>query len=222
MIMLPEILTASFLGACLGIFYLVNLCNLVRNHMMRKALPPAEPKPEPTTEPSEPPKTNLTILAIFGTLVFWFSSFFYVLFIFAGVLSLLDNLLFPLRFPFDSYVQMFGVALSAFGYFLFTWSVIARRRYATAWTMPTNHKLVTWGPYHYVRHPSYLAYFILFFGLFFIWLTWIALIPLVAIPGYVQIVKAEEEMLIQRFGDEYLMYRKEVGQFFPRRRAKKH
>jgi len=216
--MLPEILTASFLGVCLGIFYFVNLLNFIRSRGKKKTLPDAGA----TSEPLEPPKTVLTALAMFGTLVFWFSSFFYVLFVFASVLSFLDNILLPLRFPFDSYVQILGVALSAFGYFLFIWSVVARGPYSTAWKMPTNHKMVTWGPYRYMRHPSYLAYFMLFFGLFFIWLTWIALIPLAAIPGYVQIVKAEEEMLIQRFGDEYQAYRKEVGRFFPQRRAKKH
>lgn len=153
--------------------------------------------------------------------MFWFGSFFYVIFVFKGILSSLNNFLCPLRFPLDSYVQVLGVVLTAFGYFIFTWSVIARGQYATAWDMPKNHKLVTWGPYRHVRHPSYLSYFLMFFGLFFIWLTWIALIPIVAIPGYLQIVTEEEKMLIQRFGDEYVTYQKTVGKFFPKLRTPK-
>lgn len=216
--MLPEILTATILGICLGIFYLVNLINLLRNRMRRKAQGTRE---KPQQETSEPPRTLTLGLAAFGTIVFWLGSIFYVLLALAGVLSDFDSFLLPLRFPFDSYVQTLGIILTAFGYFLFTWSVIARGRYATAWEMPGNHKLVTWGPYRYVRHPSYLAYFIMFPSLFIIWLTWIALIPIVAIPGYLQIVREEEKMLIQRFGDEYITYQKTVGQFFPKLRTAK-
>lgn len=211
--MLPEILTATFLGACLGIFYLVNLINLIRNRMRRKAQAMRE-KPQQKTP--EPPKTLTLGLAAFGTMVFWLGSIFYVLLVFADVLPYFNGFFLPLRFPFDSYVQTLGIILTAFGYFLFTWSVIARGRYATAWEMPGNHKLVTWGPYKYVRHPSYLAYFIMFPSLFLIWLTWIALIPIVAIPGYLQIVREEEQMLIQKFGDEYITYQKTADQFFPK------
>lgn len=214
--MLPEILTAGFLGTCLGIFYLVNLFNLLRNRRRRKTLP-AQTEPEPETP--EPPKTFSTALAGFGTFVFWFGSILYVIFVFSGILHTWDNLLFPLRFPLDSYVQVFGIIITALGYFVFTWSVIARGRYATAWEMPQNHKLVTWGPYHYVRHPSYLSYFIMFFGLFCIWLTWIALVPIIAIPSYLQIVNKEEKMLVQKFGDEYTTYQRTVGKFFPKLRT---
>jgi protein-S-isoprenylcysteine O-methyltransferase Ste14 len=216
--MLPEIITAAFLGACLGIFYIVNLVNLLRNRMRRKA----QAMPERTQrETPEPPRTLTLGLAAFGTIVFWLGSIFYVLLVLTGVLSYFDSFLLPLRFPFDSYVQTLGIILTAFGYFLFTWSVIARGRYATAWEMPGNHKLVTWGPYRYVRHPSYLAYFIMFPGLFLIWLTGIALIPIVAIPSYLQIVSEEEKMLTQRFSDEYITYQKTVGQFFPKLRTAK-
>ena len=216
--MLPETFVAAFLGTCLSIFYLVNLYNLTKNR--RKRTEAAKTKPK-HTEPSEPPKTFALALAAFGTLFFWFESIIYVVLVFAGVLHFLDEFLFPLRFSFDSYLQMLGVVLTAFGYFFFTWSVIARGRYATAWNMSENHKLVTWGPYRYVRHPSYLSYFVMFFGLFFIWLSWIALIPIVAILGYLQIVDEEERMLVQRFGDEYLAYQKKVGRFFPKRRIER-
>jgi protein-S-isoprenylcysteine O-methyltransferase Ste14 len=216
--MLPEIFIAAFLGACLGIFYLVNLVNLLRNRKKRKTQATPE---RPQQETPEPPKTLTLGLAAFGTILFWLESIFYVLLIFAGVLHLFGGFLASLRFPFDSLVQTLGIVFSAFGYFLFTWSIIARGRHATAWEMPENHKLVTWGPYHYVRHPSYLAYFIMFPSLFLIWLSWIALIPFIAIPGYLQIVGEEEKMLIQKFGDEYIIYQRTVGKFFPRLKKSK-
>ena len=200
LIMLPEVFTAAFLGTCLGIFYLVNLFNLLRNRLKRKAQATHE---TPPPETPEPPKNFTLGLVAFGTLVFWLGSIFYVLLTFAGLLSYFDSLILPLRFQFDYYVQTAGIVLTAFGYYLFTWSVIARSCYVTAWEMPADQKLVTWGPYRNVRHPSYLAYFIMFHGLFLISLTWIALVPLIAIPGYLQIANEEERMLTQRFGDEY-------------------
>jgi protein-S-isoprenylcysteine O-methyltransferase Ste14 len=215
---LPEAFSAAFLGICLGIFYFVNLFNLLRNRRRRKAQPM---QTEPQLKPPEPPKNLSVALTAFGTFVFWFSSIFYVIFVFIGILHSMDNSLFPSGFPLDTYVQIFGIIMTALGYFIFTWSVIARGRCATAWDMPENHKLVTWGPYHYVRHPSYLSYFIMFFGLFCIWLTWTALIPIVAIPSYLKIVNEEEKMLAQRFGDEYITYQKTVGKFFPKLRATK-
>jgi protein-S-isoprenylcysteine O-methyltransferase Ste14 len=214
--MLAETLTAAFLGACLGIFYTVNLFNLLRNRGRRKTLP-AQTEPQP--QPPEPTKSlPLTLIAL-GTFVFWFGSVFYVILVLTGIFHSLDSFLFPLRFPLDSYSQIFGIIITALGYFIFTWSVVARGRYATAWDMPENHKLVTWGPYHYVRHPSYLSYFLMFFGLFCIWLTWIALIPFVAILGYLKIVNEEEKMLVQRFGDEYITYQRTVAKFFPKLRT---
>jgi protein-S-isoprenylcysteine O-methyltransferase Ste14 len=175
------------------------------------------------TEPevSEPPKTIPLGLAAICTFVFWLGSIFYVLLAFTGFLPSLNSLFLPLRFQFDSWVQIAGIILTGFGYFLFIWSVIARGRYATAWDMPQGHKLVTWGPYCYVRHPSYVSYFIMFFGLFLIWLTWIALVPLLAIPSYLQIVSLEEKMLTRKFGEEYISYQKSVGRFFPKLRINK-
>ncbi|MGC8999054.1 MAG: methyltransferase family protein [Candidatus Bathyarchaeia archaeon] len=85
--------------------------------------------------------------------------------------------------------------------------------------MPENHKLVTWGPCRYVRHPSYLAYLILFIGLSLTLLNIVALIPLIAIPGYIQIASIEEELLIKRFGKEYQQYQQTTGKFLPKRKC---
>lgn len=106
--------------------------------------------------------------------------------------------------------------LTFFGYFIFLWSVFARGRYATTWKMLENHKLVTWGPYRYVRHPSYLAYFLMFFGLFLILLNLLALLPLIAIPGYIKIVEYEEKLLIKRFDEKYIEYQRKTGKFIPK------
>src|SRR4030042_1743023 len=77
-------------------------------------------------------------------------------------------------------------------------------------------KLVTWGPYGFVRHPSYLAYFLLFTGLLVVWPNLLTLVPLVAIPGYIKATDKEEKLLEAHLGNEYKKYQRKTGRFFPR------
>lgn len=209
--MLPETLVAGFLAACLIIFYGVNLYNLEKFRRVKKGLKyQAEVKL---------PRKLLFVSAAFGTFVLFIESALYIVLVFTGFPKALTDSWLQTRFPFDSLVQVIGLSFTAFGYFLFIWSVIARGRYATSWEMPENHKLVTWGPYRYVRHPAYLAYFILFIGLPLILLNLIAIIPLIAVPGYIRIANIEEELLIKRFGGEYQRYQRTTGKFFPKRKS---
>ena len=76
--------------------------------------------------------------------------------------------------------------------------MIVRGKHAVSWVMPKNQKLVTWGPYHYVRHPSYLGYFFMFFGFFFLWPNLFTLFPLVAISGYFRVTFEEERLLVRQ------------------------
>lgn len=115
-----------------------------------------------------------------------------------------------------SLLEPFGLVVMVLGYAIFIWSVVARGRYATSWQMPADHRLVDWGPYRYVRHPSYLGYFLMFTGFLLLWQNALALIPLIAIPGYLLITRSEEKMLVAKFGDKYVQYQKHVGQFLPK------
>jgi protein-S-isoprenylcysteine O-methyltransferase Ste14 len=162
------------------------------------------------------PKGFLTTIAVLGTLSFFGESLLYVFLGLSGLGSRLRVALFQLAIPFDSYLQALGLLVMGAGFLLFLWSVSARGRYSVSWEMPDDHRLVTWGPYRYVRHPSYLGYFLMFAGLLLTWLNLLAAIPLMAIPGYVGIADVEEEMLTKRFGDEYRRYQSASGRFLPR------
>ncbi len=204
--MLPKIILALFIIICLIVFFIFNLINFIKNRNGRlKAY--AE---------IERPSGIAFELTVLGTFFFFIESFLYPFLVFIGHASLIDFPPLKLQFEFDSYVQLLGMILTFFGYFIFLWSVFARGRYATSWEMPENHKLVTWGPYHYVRHPSYLAYFLMFFGLFFMLLNLLALLPLIAIPGYIKITEYEEKLLIKRFGEKYIEYQRKTGKFIPK------
>jgi protein-S-isoprenylcysteine O-methyltransferase Ste14 len=203
MIPLPYVVIVA---ACLSLFAVVNLDNILRFHRIRSA---TSAKPEIEQRIAVP-----LLLAGAGTIAFFLESFFYLL------LAISEGLRLPaflgLRVIGANVLALFGLVVMVFGYGTFIWSVVARGQYATSWQMPANQRLVDWGPYRYVRHPSYSGYFLMFIGFLLMWQNALALIPLIAIPGYVQITTREEEMLVETFGTQYRQYQKRVGRFLPR------
>lgn len=206
-IMLAEDVVASFLFVCLGSFFSVNLYNILKFHK-------DDEDHQPHAEVG-PPSTAIVYLAGFGTFVYFAEALFYSLIVLTNWISLQNA--FSLRYgsAFIPYARSIGVILTGTGYTLFIWSVIARGGYATSWAMKDSHRLVTWGPYRYVRHPSYLGYFLMFIGLFALWPDALTIVPLLAIPGYNRITIDEERLLEQRFGTEYTEYKKRTGRFIP-------
>lgn len=81
----------------------------------------------------------------------------------------------------------------------------------------TNHRLITSGPYRWIRHPLYT-----FGALFIVALTLLTAIwwlGLTLLPGLLALfwrVRYEEANLIARFGDEYRAYMRRTGRFLPK------
>eukprot|EP01025_Chloroclados_australasicus_P047698 TRINITY_DN5377_c0_g1_i1.p1 TRINITY_DN5377_c0_g1~~TRINITY_DN5377_c0_g1_i1.p1 ORF type:complete len:208 (-),score=-7.57 TRINITY_DN5377_c0_g1_i1:672-1295(-) len=73
-----------------------------------------------------------------------------------------------------------------------------------------DHKLITCGPYQYVRHPSYTGFILAnlallyFYGIRNRWI-WTLLICSSTIKAYARIVN-EEKVLKQEFGDQWIKY----------------
>ena len=155
-------------------------------------------------------------LAALGTFFYFLEAFVFIFLAFAGLSPVVSILSLSLAFPPSLLSQVLGMILTAVGYFVFIWSVIARGKYAVWWAMPGSQELVTWGPYRFVRHPSYLGYFLMFSGLLLMWLNVFALFPLLAIPGYYQLTSTEEKLLLSRFGEKYAEYKRKTGRFVPK------
>lgn len=110
-----------------------------------------------------------------------------------------------------------GVVLGVFGGALLIWTFrhLGKNLTDTVVTRK-NHALVTTGPYRWVRHPFYVALaltvlanalatanlFLLFAGA----ATFLLLVVRTRI---------EEAKLLERFGDNYRMYARRTGKFFP-------
>jgi protein-S-isoprenylcysteine O-methyltransferase Ste14 len=205
--MLPGSIVAGVLLLYLALFFAINLQNVIKGSRMRRG--------KNAYAEVDRPGGLLMSLSALGTLAFFAEALFTVYAGFTGQVYLLVSAI-QLEFPSASSVQVLGLAIMGAGFLVFVWSVIARGRHSVSWEMSDDHALITWGPYKYVRHPSYLGYFLMFTGLLLTWLNLVALIPLVAIPGYAKIAVTEEELLKQRFGDEYLKYMESTGRFIPK------
>lgn len=80
-----------------------------------------------------------------------------------------------------------------------------------------EHRLIQEGPYGIIRHPLYVSYILILAGLSLALRMYWLLIPTVCIiVGIYPTAKAEEEMLVERFGEEYMGYKRRVGMLFPR------
>jgi protein-S-isoprenylcysteine O-methyltransferase Ste14 len=80
-----------------------------------------------------------------------------------------------------------------------------------------EHRLVTSGPYRWVRHPLYTVGSSLFLSLGLIADNWfIALLGVLAFIAVAIRTPKEEANLIAKFGDEYRKYMKRTGRFLPK------
>jgi len=81
-----------------------------------------------------------------------------------------------------------------------------------------GNKLCTTGAFKYVRHPLYAAFLTVFnFGLAvylngYIYILWAVLLH----PIWAYLVRPEEELMIEIFGEAYIEYKSKTGRFVPR------
>jgi len=76
--------------------------------------------------------------------------------------------------------------------------------------------VVDTGLYDRVRHPMYLGTILLYVGSWTTTLSLLTLIPLLLVLiGYNYLASAEERILTEKFGDEYLDYKKRVSKWVP-------
>jgi protein-S-isoprenylcysteine O-methyltransferase Ste14 len=92
------------------------------------------------------------------------------------------------------------------------------RNWSVTLEIRQNHRLVTDGPYRYVRHPMYSSFWLWAIAQALLLPNWVAgLAGLVGVGLlYFGRVGAEEAMMEKSFGDEYRNYAARTGRVFPR------
>jgi protein-S-isoprenylcysteine O-methyltransferase Ste14 len=81
-----------------------------------------------------------------------------------------------------------------------------------------NHRLVTTGVYERVRHPMYAAHLLWAAAQLLLLHNWIAgpAFLVASLPLYMARIPREEEMMEEKFGEEYRRYAERTGRVVPR------
>jgi protein-S-isoprenylcysteine O-methyltransferase Ste14 len=123
-----------------------------------------------------------------------------------------------LSFYLPFWMRWIGFAIGILSLAFMTWT---QATLDTQWSaqlqLRENHHLITSGPYARIRHPLYTS--TLGWGLALSLLTanWIFVgVSVIAIIGLILRVPKEEQMMMDKFGDEYKSYMLRTGRYFPK------
>jgi len=114
-------------------------------------------------------------------------------------------------------VRYIGLVLFAIGFIGTTWAEASLgKQFSVQVEIQDSHKLVTDGPYRYLRHPRYLGIMLFTIGNSLIFRSWLALI-LVAALALVLIwrIQDEEALMHQQFGFEWEAYSQRSWRLIP-------
>ena len=120
--------------------------------------------------------------------------------------------------PLPNWVRWIGVVTSALCSVLMYWTLSSLGKNLTDTVVTrAGATLVTHGPYRWVRHPFYVTAALLMASATVLTANWlIGLNSLVVLALLAVRTPKEEQMLIERFGQQYRDYMAKTGRFFPR------
>lgn len=129
-------------------------------------------------------------------------------------------------FTYDIWIAPLGIGLIVYGLILVFWTADAQDKHGegTPLHLHPTQRLITTGPYSYLRNPMSAGILYYYFGLgaatghpamIFIWA------PLYGLIAIASLKLVEEKELEHRFGDEYRDYKKNVPMLFPRPERRK-
>jgi protein-S-isoprenylcysteine O-methyltransferase len=124
-----------------------------------------------------------------------------------------DQPLFTVTLP----IALAGLALAIFGIGFSIWArLILGENWSSSPSIKQDHALIVTGPYRVVRHPIYTGFlFALLGSALQHGLVRSFLAVLTCAVGLYLKVSVEEDFMVQRFGDAYLRYRRNVSALVP-------
>lgn len=138
-------------------------------------------------------------------------------------LSMLTYLIYPpliawAALPWPGWLRWAGLGLMAMllPFLFWMFSSLGKNITPTVKTR-TEHQLIVSGPYRYIRHPLYTFGFLFFLGVCLLAGNMLMIAgAVVGIIGLALRTRLEEELLLQRFGDQYKEYMIRTGRYFPK------
>lgn len=121
-------------------------------------------------------------------------------------------------FPLPTWVRWCGILSGILCSLLMYWTLSSLGKNLTDTVVTrAGATLVTHGPYRWVRHPFYVTAALLMVSVTVLTANWlIGVSSLIVLTLLAVRTPKEEEMLIQRFGQQYRDYIARTGQFSPR------
>ena len=143
----------------------------------------------------------------------------------ASVVGIIVYLINPARMawstiPLPLWMRWLGFPVGLFAIFLIYWVLKSLgQNFSTSLTINEKQTLITHGPYRRVRHPMYTAFILLWIAFLLLSANWF--IGFTGIMAFVwtTVIRTpkEEQMMADRFGEEYLAYKKRTGRYLPGR-----
>ncbi|MDA8219963.1 MAG: isoprenylcysteine carboxylmethyltransferase family protein, partial [Dehalococcoidales bacterium] len=120
--------------------------------------------------------------------------------------------------PLPAWLRWMGGALGGLSMVLLLWTHrTLGSNFSDTLHTASAQNLVTAGPYRWVRHPMYTAFFLMTTAFFLVSANWLA--GALWIGGVAAVVanrvRREEELMVERFGDGYRDYMRRTGRFLP-------
>ena len=105
-------------------------------------------------------------------------------------------------------VRYLGLGIFPLGFIAMIWAeAYLGKQFSLEISIQEGHKLMTDGPYRYVRHPRYLGIILFFTGISLVYRSWLALILVAAItPVLIWRIHDEEALMHQEFGADWEAY----------------
>jgi protein-S-isoprenylcysteine O-methyltransferase Ste14 len=124
--------------------------------------------------------------------------------------------------PLPTWLRWTGVGVALAGFGLLQWvQQTLGKNWSDAPQLVSGQALISSGPYRWIRHPIYSAFLLNLSSLPPITANWFISGLWIGMTG-VDIsarVKAEEAMLVRKFGEPYLAYMRRTGALFPKSRS---
>ena len=122
----------------------------------------------------------------------------------------------PLPVRLEDGVRFLGALVYFVGLALYLWGRFALGRMFAASTgdaahLPYQPKLITHGPYAWMRHPMYLAVFLVATGGLLLFQTWSLVFLLATAAALPRRAEREERLLAAEFGGDWATYARRVG-----------
>jgi len=136
----------------------------------------------------------------------------YVSVVIAVVISLNNTAMLPHWFFYS------GIFLTVIGVIVRQWAVFTLGRFFTLTIgVQKDQKVVDYGPYRFIRHPSYLGLLITLFGIGLALQSCQGILAMVVISGLVigYRIHIEENFLISELDDDYIQNMKRTKQLIP-------